>query len=64
HTVALFINGVQIGKPVPFTVTVPAGEFIRGLSKTVDVADFPSLGKTTRLEWQESTQNFAITGVR
>ena len=64
HTVELFINGVQVGSPVPFTVTVPAGEFIKGASKTVDAFDFPTVGKTTRLEWQESTQNFAITGVR
>ena len=64
HTVELFINGVQVGAPVPFTVTVPAGEFIKGASKTVDAFDFPSVGKTTRLEWQESSQNFAITGVR
>jgi len=63
HTAELFINGVQIGSPVPFTVTVPAGEFISGASKTVDAFDFPEVGKTTRLEWQESTQNFAITGV-
>jgi alpha-tubulin suppressor-like RCC1 family protein len=64
HTVELFINGVQVGAPVPFTVTVPTGEFIKGASKTVDAFDFPTVGKTTRLEWQESTQNFAITGVR
>jgi len=64
HTVELFINGAQVGSPVPFTVTVLAGEFIRGLSRTVDVPDFPAVGRTTRLEWQESTQNFAITGVR
>jgi alpha-tubulin suppressor-like RCC1 family protein len=63
HTVELFINGVQVGSPVPFTVTVPVGEFIRGAAKTVDAFDFPEVGKTTRLEWQESTQNFAITGV-
>ena len=64
HTVELFINGVQVGSSVPFTVTVPVGEFIRGAAKTVDATDFPSTGRTTRLEWQESTQNFAITGVR
>ena len=64
HTIQLFVNGQQVGSSVSFTVTVPAGEFIRGASKTVEVPDFPSPGKTTTLEWQESTQNFAITGVR
>jgi len=42
---------------------VPAGEFARGLSKTVTVNDFPSSGKSTTLVWQESLQNFAIAGV-
>jgi len=63
HTVELFVDGVQVGSAVPFTVTVPAGEFITGVSRTVDVTDFPDSGRTTRLEWQQSTQNFAITGV-
>ena len=63
HTVELFVDGVPAGGPVPFTVTVPAGEFIQGVSRTVDVTDFPASGRTTRLEWQESTQNFAITAV-
>jgi len=60
HTLQLFVDGVQIGGSVPFTVTVPAGEFIRGAVKSVDIPDFPNVGQTTRVDWQESTQNFAI----
>lgn len=60
HTIQLFIDGVQVGGSVPFTVTVPAGEFIRGAVKSVDIPNFPKVGQTTRIDWQESTQNFAI----
>ena len=60
HTIQLFVNGVQVGNSVPFTVTVPGGEFIRGAVKSVDIPNFPKVGQTTRVDWQESTQNFAI----
>ena len=63
HTAQLYVNGVAQGSPVFFTVTVPSGEFMRGLSKSVTVTNFPSAGRTTTLIWQESQQNFAIQSV-
>jgi len=63
HHVQLFVNGTARGASIPFTVTLPAGEFITGVSREVSVPDFPTLGKTTRLVWQQSQQNFAIAGV-
>jgi len=63
HTAQLFVNGSPRGNPVSFTVTVPSGEFMSGLSRTVSVANFPSPGRTTTLVWQESQQNFAIQSV-
>ena len=63
HTAQLRINGQPQGEPVSFTVVVPAGEFARGLSKEVSVPDFPAVGSTTVLVWQESRQNFAIKSV-
>lgn len=63
HTAQLYVSGVAVGGPIYFTVTVPAGEFIRGQAKTVLVPDFPSPGAITQLEWQESSQNFVISGV-
>jgi hypothetical protein len=62
HTLQLFIDGVAEGGPVPFTVTRPAGEFLRNVVKSLDVPNFPAIGQTTRLDWQESIQNFAIVG--
>jgi hypothetical protein len=63
HTAQLFVNGSPRGNPVSFTVTVPSGEFMGGLSETVSVPNFPTPGRTTTLVWQESLQNFAIQSV-
>lgn len=63
HTAQLVVNGAPSGSPVQFTVTVPSGEFMRGLSKSVTVSNFPSSGRTTTLVWQESQQNFVIQSV-
>lgn len=59
HTLQLFVDGIPEGGPVPFSVVVPSPEFIRTV-KSIDVPNFPAVGKTTRLDWQESLQNFAI----
>jgi len=63
HSAQLFVNGSPRGNPVSFVVTVPSGEFMSGLSKTVSVPNFPTPGRTTTLVWQESLQNFAIQSV-
>jgi len=63
HTAQLWVNGVAKGDPRQFTVTVPIDEFMRGLSRTVSVPDFPTAGRTTTLVWQEEQQNFAIQSV-
>jgi hypothetical protein len=63
HTAQLYVNGVARGSPSFFTVTVPSGEYMTGLSKSVTVPNFPSAGRTTTLIWQESQQNFAIQSV-
>ena len=36
---------------------------MRGLAKQVEMAGFPTPGETVTLEWQQSQQNFVITGV-
>jgi hypothetical protein len=63
HTAQLIVNGAPSGDPSTFTVTVPQGEFITGVSKTVTVTDFPASGQTTTLVWQQSLQNFTIQSV-
>jgi len=63
HSAQLFVNGTAVGAPVFFTVTVPSGEFMTGVSRTIVVADFPSPGRTATLVWQQSLQNFVIQSV-
>ena len=63
HSAQLFVNGAPQGPATQFTVTVPAGEFLTGVSKQVSVQDFPTAGKTTVLIWQQSQQNFGIKSV-
>lgn len=60
HTAQLFVNGQPDGSRVSFNVTVPAGEFLTGISRQVSVPDFPVSGRTTVVGWQQSQQNFAI----
>ena len=38
-------------------------EFLRGAAGECTVEDFPTLGRTTSLAWQQSSQNFVITAV-
>ena len=63
HVAQLKVNGANVGAAVPFTVTVPQGEFPLGLSGTVTLNGFPSANKSVTLQWQQSQQNFAITAV-
>ncbi len=62
HTIRFYDNGMEFASAT-FTVTTLGAQFLTGRRKTVDVPNFPNAGQTTRLEWQESSQNFAITGL-
>ena len=64
HTVVAWVDGVELGRAVVTVTTVGAGaeeEFLRGAEGECVVEDFPLLGETVRLEWQQNKQNFVIT---
>ncbi len=63
HTAQAIVNGVAQGTPTQFTVTVPSGEFLTGVSSQITVPNFPSAGRTATPMWQQSQQNFAIRSV-
>ncbi len=46
-----------------FVLGLPGGAFVTGLGGAFPLADFPSAGQATTVEWEESLQNFVITGV-
>ncbi len=54
--------GVVLGRAV-VRVTALGEEFAKDVVGSCEVADFPSPGEGVTPEWQESSQNFAITNV-
>ena len=44
-------------------VTTLGVEFLRGVEGECEVADFPRLGQSVLLEWQQNSQNFVIIKV-
>ena len=62
HTVRALADGVEFAQST-FTVSTLGGEFVTGLGGEFSLTDFPSTGQVTSIEWEESLQNFVITGV-
>ncbi len=44
-------------------VVITGEEFLRGVTATVQVPDFPAPGETATLVWNESTQHLELTAV-
>ena len=63
HTVRALADGVEFDSAT-FTVTTLGREFVRGAVGECTVENFLTLGETVTLEWQESMQNFVITGLQ
>jgi PhoPQ-activated pathogenicity-related protein len=61
HVVEVMADGRTFGA-AQFHVQTLGDEFIRGLSGTYVLPDFPSAGETTTVTWEEALQNFAISG--
>jgi len=62
HTVRVLKDGVEFSRATFPVTSLGLGAFVRGLSGGFVVSDFPQTGRHTRVHWQESMQNFAITG--
>ncbi len=64
HEVVALVDGAELSRATVTVTLVDATEpFVRGLTKRVELPDFPTPDETVTLEWQESQQNFVITGV-
>ena len=66
HTVVAYVDDVELGRATVRVTTVGAGaeeEFLRGAEGACVVEDFPRLGRSVLLEWQQNSQNFVITDV-
>lgn len=62
HVIQVFDGGSPFASAT-FTVTTLGVEFLEGAAASCTVADFPSAGQSTTLEWEQSLQNFVITDV-
>ena len=62
HEVVAFVDGVELGHAT-VRVTTLGEEFLRGAEGECLVEDFPMLGETVTLEWQQNSQNFVVTDV-
>ena len=62
YEVVAFVDGDELGRAT-VRVTTLGEEFLRGVEGECTVDDFPTLGETVTLEWQQNSQNFVITDV-
>ena len=66
HMVTALVDGIALGRAAVQVTTVGEGaeeEFLRGVEGECVAEDFPYQGQSTRLEWQQNSQNFVITDV-
>ena len=54
--------GTELGRAT-VRVTTLGHEFLRGAEGECTVEDFPTMGETVTLEWQQNQQNFVIADV-
>ena len=60
HTVVAYADGVEFASTTVIVTTL--GEaFLRGVSDSYTISDFPDPGATRTLRWQEAQQNFVIS---
>ena len=59
HEVVALVDGVELGRAT-VTVTTLGEEFLEDAAGTCTVADFPGIGESVTLVWQEPNQNFVL----
>ena len=59
HAIRALVDGVEFARTT-VRVTTFGVDFLRGVSGTFDLPNFPSSGATTVIQWEESLQNFVI----
>ena len=62
HTIVVYDNGEEFARST-FTVGSTGEEFLRGVSVSVEVPDFPAPGETGRFRWSEATQHLELVEV-
>ena len=61
HVVVAYVDGIELARAT-VTVTTLGEEFLRGVEGECVAEDFPTLGETVTLVWQQTGQNFVLAG--
>ena len=56
-----YVDGIELARAT-VTVTTLGEEFLRGVEGECVAEDFPTLGETVTLVWQQTGQNFVLAG--
>jgi hypothetical protein len=64
YTVRALTDGVEFGRATFTVVTLGLGSFPKGLNGAFTLPNFPKQEMNTTVMWQESQQNFVVTGAR
>ena len=59
HEVVAYVDGVVLGRTT-VTVTTLGAEFVRDVEGECVVEDFPMVGETVTVAWQQTQQNFVL----
>lgn len=62
HTIVAFVDGIAFAQAT-FDVATFGTAFLRGAQGAFVLPDFPSAGRSVRVQWQEPSQSFVIAGV-
>jgi len=63
HSINIYANGALFLTRQFNSVQSAGVPFATGLSSTRNLADFPSVGKTATLTWNQAKQGFVVTGI-
>ncbi|MFP6665459.1 MAG: hypothetical protein VCC00_14805 [Deltaproteobacteria bacterium] len=61
HSLTLFDDGLAFAS-VNFAVATLGESFLHGASGVYDLENFPQLGDSVRIQWQEAAQSFGVVG--
>ncbi len=63
HTIRALADGFEFARSTFTVTTLGEQDFVKGLEGEYELEDFPEVGTTVTVKWQEALQNFTITGV-
>ena len=63
HEVVAYADEEELGRAM-VRVTTLGEEFVRGVEGECVVEDFPMMGQTVTVAWQQTSQNFVVTDVQ